>query len=419
MAATGRQALRVAVEAVTSMVLAALVLLGLWIVFYDLTLRDAGAAPALTAATTEGEADATLDITGRQLQVVAGRGILRGDSLLINDYQLYAMNHNAIAIRRGALPAAQYPYLQYSIDATSPGMVVNFSWRSTSDPRQVYSQALNTRPGSPAVLQLQGLEGWQGTIVEVGIHVVAHDPGQSAVIETLRFAPADWRLALASQLTAWTAFRGWNQSSINFLLGKNTGNGLSPLPVVAAWAALSALVLCVMGVLRGRQHPAAYAAIGVLAWVTMDLLWQYELHAQVRDSRFRFADKSMQERHEADLDAWVYRYVMRLKSEFLPAQPARVIIIHDARKHHYDRLKAQYYLLPHNVYNFDSGLENGAYHAGDYILVMRGASNPVLDDTTQQLVWEDGLRVSVRVLDTEVRGALYQVLEAPLQAASS
>ncbi|MCB1844205.1 MAG: hypothetical protein KDI09_14690, partial [Halioglobus sp.] len=357
MEATGRQTWRVAAEVVASTVLAAGVLLALWVGFYDLTLPDESADAAQPVATTDGEAGAPLDIAGRQLKVVIGRGIVRDDSLLINGYEFYAIDHNAVAIRRGSLQAARFPYLEYAIDGTNPGLSVNFSWRSTSDPRRVYSQALNARAGSPAVLQLQGLEGWQGTIIEVGIHVVAHDPRQSALIEHLRFAPADWRLALASQLTAWTAFRGWNQRSINFLLGKNAENGLSPLPVIAAWAALSALVFCWVGWLRGRQRPAGYAVIALLAWMAMDLLWQFELNAQVRDSRFRFADKSMQERHEADLDAWVYRYVMRLKSEFLPAEPARVIVIHDARKHHYDRLKAQYYLLPHNVYNFDSGLE--------------------------------------------------------------
>ncbi len=409
--------MRIALDTVASLLLSGLILFACWLALYHL-LPDHNHTQ--TSPSVQGSAGQALRSTaGRKLQMLIGRGVVRGDALTITGYEFHATNHNAVAIRRGSLQASDFPYLQYSISAAFPGPAMNFIWRNASEPRTVHSQALNTRADSPSVLALKGLDGWEGTIIEVGVHVASQDPAASVHVERLQFSPHGWRLALASQVSAWTAFRGWNQRSINYLTGKNAENGLSPLPVIATWAALSALVLFAIGILRGSQAPVAYALVALAGWLTADILWQRELNAQLATSRDVFAGKSMQERHEADLDAWVYRYIMRLKSSVLPAEPARVVIIHDTWKHHYDRLKAQYYLLPHNVYNFKSGLENGAYQRGDYILVMRDASNPVLDENAQQLVWRDGLRVSIRILDRELRGALYQVLEAPERPASS
>ncbi len=410
MTAGGTHTGRMALDTVVALLLGGLLLFAGWLAWYQPGAERGAHAPAAQ----EGMAE-PLAIDGRQMRVVIGRGVVRGEALAITGYEFHAINHNAVAVYRGSLQAAEFPYLEYALQTRFPGPAVNVTWRTASDPRTLHSQSLNTRADQLAVLRLQGLKGWEGTIIEVGVHVITFDPDSVGPvrIEQLEFLPPDWRLALASQVSAWTAFRGWGASSINYLRGKNAENGVSVLPVIAAWAVLSICVLAGIGVLRGRRTPVAYALVLLVAWITADLLWQRELNAQLEVSRATFANKSMQERHEADIDAWVYRYIRRLKADYLPTQPARVVIIHDALKHHYDRLKAQYYLLPHNVYNFKSGLENGAYRRGDYILVLRDATNPVLNEKTHQLVWRDGLRVPVRVVYDEIRGVLYQVLAPP------
>ena len=65
-----------------------------------------------------------------------------------------------------------------------------------------------------------------------------------------------------------------------------------------------------------------------------------------------FSGKTMHERHLADEDSEFYSYAKRLKAEVLPAKPSRIFILHESLEHDYERLKTQFYLLPHNIYNY-------------------------------------------------------------------
>lgn len=386
-----------AFDALLALSLGALLLLAAGAGYYRLSLPSAGAR--------------AVEIPGSRLQTIIGSAQRRGDSLDITGYYFQAMEYHAVAVLRAPLAVGDFAFLSYRVAAQFPGPDLHFIWREAHNPGEVHTVRLHRNPWGPSLVRLDGHPGWHGTVVELGVHAIGRDGGQALRIDSLRFEPPDWRLALAAQLSGWTAFRGWDHSSINYLFRTRAEHGISPLPVAGAWAALSAVLLWLIGVVRRRQAPAAYAAAALVPWMAIDLLWQQELSGQLSETRARFAGKTIHERHLADVDAWLYSYIQRLKAEVLPSAPARVFIMHDARKHHYDRLKAQYYLLPHNVYNFGAGPQHRAYRPGDYILIMRDTTDPVADEDGRVLRFASGHKLRVRRVDTDERGDLYRVRE--------
>ncbi|MDZ7785138.1 MAG: hypothetical protein U5K56_20045 [Halioglobus sp.] len=356
-----------------------------------------------------GSAGSAYDIPGRRLQVVVGAGAARSDGLAITGYVERDDKHYAVAIWRDALQASSYPFLQYRYRTQHPGPELTFTWRVAGDAGRVHNSPLPRTPDGDGVLRLAGFPGWEGTIVEVGITAAAKAADEELSITGLSLQPASWSNSLRSLLSTWTGFRGWEQTSINFLMGTARGWDLSPLPVAAAWGVLAALVLAGAARVVRLHGPLAWGVVILAPWVAVDLLWQHELSTQLEETRQLFAGKTMHEKHLADNDASLYSYTRRLKTSVLPGEPARIVIAHDSSGHNFERLKAQYYLLPHNVYNFGKGPRRSAFRKGDYILVLGDTADPALDKQRRQLVWNSGKTLPVRLVDRDPRGRLYQV----------
>lgn len=360
----------------------------------------------------EGAAGSTgtaYDIPGRRLQVVVGAGAVRGDGLAITGFVERDDTHYAVAIWRDAFQTSSYPFLHYRYRTQHPGPELTFNWRVAGDAGRVHTSPLARTRGGDGVVQLAGFPGWEGTVVEVGITAAAHASDEELVITGLSLQRASWSNAFSSLLSTWTGFRGWEQTSINFLMGTTRGWDLSPLPVAAAWGILAALVLAGVARVIRLDGPLAWGILILAPWVAVDLLWQHELSTQIGETRQRFAGKTMHEKHLADDDASLYSYARRLKTSVLPEEPARIVIAHDASGHNFERLKAQYYLLPHNVFNFGKGPQYSAYRKGDYVLVLGETADPALDEQRRYLVWNSGKKLPARLVDGDPRGRLYQV----------
>jgi hypothetical protein len=176
--------------------------------------------------------------------------------------------------------------------------------------------------------------------------------------------------------------------------------------VAAAWAGLAFLLYCLFA---RRLELAALGVIGMVPWIAVDMLWQAGLDKQLDQTREAFAGKNAQEKHLADLDAPIYRYAMRLKEDLLPQEPARIFIVQNSAEHHYLRLKAQYYLLPHNAYNFGDGPPGRFFRAGDYVLVLTNVGDPTYRARSGKLLWRSGKWVPAELLDRDPLGELYRV----------
>jgi hypothetical protein len=355
-----------------------------------------------------------LAIPGKRLQLVYGTGRAAGDALEITGYQSSDDGQIAIAARRGEFSADDFPLLQYGLamgsNNNAVGPKVDLIWRLAAEPGTVKSMALSDTGTGSAWLDMAHSPDWHGLVSEIGIYATADGVRQSLSVANLTLEPrSGWGL-LRSYWHDWTQYRGWSVSSINFLYGTVEAKSLSPVVVAAAWSALAIFLLWIAG-RRGAIRSGAALALLLIVWISLDLLWQHELGAQLARTRQQFAGKTQEEKHLADIDADIYRYVQRLKRDVLPAQVSRIVILHNSHGHNFERLKAQYYLLPNNSFNFGRKPPDGNLHNVDYVLVLGEVPDVEFHADTGSLQWRHGHRtLPVQRVDSDPMGNLYRVI---------
>jgi len=368
--------------------------------------------------------DAVIAIPAASLSQLVGSAVARDGRLAITGYQPQGGQHHAIAVWRGRFDAQTYSTLRFHLDSESPHPTVNLTWRSEEDPQAVHSTPLDaSMDPSTALVDLGDHPQWKGAIVELGVYVIAQRANQKMTIGDLQVGKGSWRTALEGRWKDWTHFRGWSQRSINYLYGTQVDRDTSPAVVFALWCGLAAVIAYLLTRLFRSLAQRTFAGVTFLCivfivWVALDLLWQSQLDAQVASSRITFGGKSVIQKHEADFDAPYFRYAAHLKQTFLPQNPARMFIVHEAITHDFERLKMQYYLLPHNSYNFRKGPSSTLFRKGDYVLVLGEQDYPRYDQSSQKLRWEHGKKLRVRVVDEHAMGTLYQVKRSAWRAKS-
>jgi hypothetical protein len=349
-------------------------------------------------------------IPGKSLHAVIGGAQPRGERLEVSAYQRRGSEYHALAVWRGSFQAEDHPLLTYQVETGFPGPMLELIWWTASDPQTPHSIKLNrTDSGEPWMDMARNPE-WRGTVIEVGVHVIAAAPDQQSTITRLAFEPYSWRGVFASHWSSWTAFRGWSPNSINYQYGTPDRNGLSPVLAAAAWSVLAAMLLLVAGAFSGGILPGALIVVVLLPWLWLDLQWQKELLTQLSQTRDQFAGKTAHEKHLADIDSDIYYYITRLKTTVLPKEPSRIVILQDSTGHNFERLKAQYYLLPNSVFNLGAAPRTVGLANLNYILVLGEVPGLEFRADTNTLVWEHGKKtLRVRLEDEDPMGKLYKV----------
>jgi hypothetical protein len=338
---------------------------------------------------------------------------MKGDALEITALKPYKESQRAIVVSRTTFSAGSYPFLKYQIKGQHPGVKIYLIWRTAANPRVMSSAQLYWNPDKPSTINLGENINWEGSIVEVGIDVIGELRDQPLTLSQLALMPHSWQTVMASIWSQWTAFRGWTGRSINHLLGTPGVATLSPTLAMAAWAGAALIFLFGLGALRRDHRLSSYGAVILIPWVALDLLWQSELTAQLEETEYLFGGKTMQEKHLVDVDRHIYAYATRLKDEVLPSSAARIFILHDSEGPNFDRLKTQYYLLPHNIYNYGRTPPTRAVRPGDYVLVLGEVPGLAFQSDQGRLVWADQKGLTVTLADSDPGGKLYKVVGPP------
>jgi hypothetical protein len=352
-------------------------------------------------------------LTGKSFLPQAGTAKVSGEALEFDGYEPRNGEFVAIAVYRDRIQAEEYPLLRYQIDTEFPGPALKLIWRTEAEPEALKSADLQGTEGESDWLELSRSPDWTGALLEIGVYAYTDDEGDALSIAHLTLEPADWRGNVASYWSDLTGFRGWTSRTINQMYGAVDTKVLSPVLAAAAWSALAVILLLASGLFTRIQASALAAAV-VLPWIALDLLWQKELMSQLIQTRDQFAGKTVEEKHLADVDRHIYRYVMRLKQDVLPQQNARIVILHNSHSHNFTRLKAQYYLLPHNVYNYGRVPPDHGLETIEYVLVLGEVPRIQYDTEAQALVWKNGRQsLPAELLDDDFMGRLYRVLPQP------
>ncbi len=370
---------------------------------------------AVTAAQTPEGANSSYSkvISGKQLKTVMGTTTMKGDALEITALKPYKEAQRAIVVSRTTFNAGNYPFLKYQIKGQHPGVKVYLIWRTAANPRVMSSARLHWNMDKPSTINLGNDINWKGTIVEVGVDVIGELRDQPLTLSPLALVAQNRRAIMSSIWSEWTAFRGWTGRSINYLQGTPGTATLSPTIAMAAWAGIALIFLFGLGALRQDHRLSSYGAVILIPWIALDLLWQSELCTQLEETEYLFGGKTMQEKHLVDIDRHIYAYAMRLKDEVLPSSAARIFILHDSDGPNFDRLKTQYYLLPHNIYNYGRTPPARAVRPGDYVLVLGEVPGLAYQPDQGRLVWADQNGLTVTLADSDPSGKLYEVVSPP------
>jgi hypothetical protein len=356
-------------------------------------------------------------ISGKQLRAVMGTAQMKGDTLEITALKPYKVSHRALVVSRTTFSAGSYPFLKYKINGQHPGLRIYLIWRTAANPRVMSSARLYWNPDKPSVMNLANNIDWEGSIVEVGIDVIGKLRDQPLTLSQLALMPHSWQTAMASVWSQWTAFRGWTGRSINTLQATPDFAALSPVIVMAAWSGAALMLLFGLAALKHDHKLVSYGAVIVIPWIALDLLWQSELSTQLEESEFLFGGKTSLGKHLADVDSHIYAHATRLRDEVLPPAGARIFILHNSDDLNFDRLKTQYYLLPHNIYNYGRTPPTPAVRPGDYILVLGNIPGLSFRPDQGRLVWGEHEGLSVALSDSDPQGTLYRV-NSPLTKSS-
>lgn len=348
-------------------------------------------------------------INGADLYLRQGQGEKTTDNGL-NLYSLAGeLEGRSLLTRRTNLRASDFPFFEYNISGRHPGTTVYLRWRTAENTEETFNAKLDWSGDRKTVFHLGGLENWRGTITEIGLDIYGDLRGQPILIEELAASPYSTGSLLATIWSEWTLFETWNQASINNLQGTKKGALLSPTMAAISWISCALLILSTLRLTRWRPRLLSYGLALAIPWIAIDLMWQRDLSTQLDETRKLFGNKTVSEKHLGDIDSHIYSYATRLKDTVLPSSPARIFLIHAAPGHNFERLKTQYYLLPHNIYNFGHQPPSAAVRPGDYILALGNQPDMRFEERQGRLVWTDGYSLSISLADRDTRGALYRV----------
>jgi hypothetical protein len=353
------------------------------------------------------------DITPRKVQggdlvVRLGTGEASGNKELRLTGLDQGIDNRAILTSRTSLAASDYPFVEYEIRNRTAAENIYLIWRTVENPEKVSNIALHWNGDKTATAHPGRHKEWKGRISEIGLDVYGDLRDEPLIISDLTLLPASSRTLFSTIWSEWTAFRGWTQKSAHHLRGVPKHSILSPTLAMATWVGLAFVLLGCRHLFLQSNNYMAYVIAIFVPWLALDLLWQSNLSTQLEETKYLFAGKTQHEKHLSDRDNELYQYAKHLKTEILPEPGARVFLLEDTPHRTYKRLKLQYYLLPHNIYNYDRFPQQKAIHDGDYILVLGEIDGLEYDSGSQTLNWSNKT-LKVKQTDTHALGNIYQV----------
>jgi len=355
-----------------------------------------------------------ITIKAASLKVIFGQGEYVDQALSLQ--QLTNTDNNAIiSAGRMSLAASNYPFLQYTINNFQPGLDLFFFWRTRDNPQQITTTELYWSGDGPAYFNLSKEPEWKGHISEIGLLIYGDLRNEPLEIVELELHPYSAKTLLSTIWSEWTAFTGWSQTSINILVGMPPKSILSPTLATGAWCGLAIFLYaswCLAVAIKTRKKPKAsiivLTSIVLIGWLMLDLKWQIELFHQLSDTKYLYAGKNTEEKHLAAEDGELYAYIKHLKTTVLPDDPARIFILHDSDGHNYWRLRAQYHLLPHNVYNYGRYPQPENIRVGDWLLLLDNIEGLFYNKETKTLNWANNQQLNVLLKNKHPLGTLLQ-----------
>lgn len=371
--------------------------------------------------------------SGEQLTVIRGKGAGDGRSLrLTTDPQGQA----AVALDDLGFRAADYSYFvlrgRHLGRATSAVLL----WTATPQdtplrldrPRAAGTQGLSEIPlrgWAPIWVALDDRTGDPGaavwsadnarSVTAAELHFQA-PPDTSLRIDAVEFRPTSMANWVRHLISGWAWYEPWEQWSINRYPGSTSGLAIQyRLPVALTFLACGLLsyvgIALVLRLRPWRRFDWRVAAgLLVVAWLMLDMPWQWSLLRQLDDTRRNFAGKTAAEKTLNNYDARLAALLEHWRP-LIDHQDARVFIA-TAAPSEFVAIRAAYRLYPLNVFWQRGGPElpsAQALRAGDFVLAI-DARDLRYNAQSRLLTWSLGQARAQRLSESK-HGALYKILE--------
>jgi hypothetical protein len=310
------------------------------------------------------------------------------------------------------LEASEYPQLRLDLRRDDPEASLFMFWRTASRQRPIGFTRLQHPRSGIGWHTLADAPGWEGEIAMVGFASLAHRGADPLRVLGASFFPASREALEARLLEEWWAFRPWSYSNSNKYEGVGGDALLHPAAAAGLWTTLALLFFLVA--CRWLRPPHEVLVVMCLLtifvpWFGLDRLWQRQLEEQVAASAAVFGGLSQSEKSAREPDAALQRYARRLRDRLPAPGDTRLFVLHDSKGHHYWRLRLQFHLLPHDIFNFGRTLERAdRMRDGDHLLLLGELGEIAFDGATGVLRDDEG-RVPVARVDRHRFGTLYRV----------
>jgi len=321
--------------------------------------------------------------------------------------------HNLILGRPGRvnLDAKTYAILDYKLSNIAPDTTLVLFWRTTANPDGFNTMILPRAHPDQGTVALWPNKHWKNTVTHIGI--TQHESTDSASrIDDIVLSPYSTTGMLKAVYADWMSPAHRSHKTINYIKTTSTNSLVYPVPAFAAWAGLTLLIYyLISSIFRKRRNHQVVVVVLLAAWLILDMRWQTILWHQLIDSKNQYAGKTWREKLQTGNDAGLYTYVERLKKNLLPAAPSRIFILRKTKRwHEYQRLRIQYFLLPHNSFNFGDIPREDAIRDGDYVLVLDDTGWIRYSNSTKHLYWNDDKSKNALLVDKDPLATLYKVL---------
>ncbi|GHD33777.1 hypothetical protein [Parahalioglobus pacificus] len=306
------------------------------------------------------------------------------------------------------LQAEQLPFLRLDVRGLQASLNTVLYWRVEDRPGAVFGLPLQQARDGRYWFNLRQSADWRGRVTAVALGVYGDVGDTPFTLDNMHFTPVSIASTAAVIWNEWTGFRGWSHRSINAIRGIMPSALQYPTTLFAAWSLIAAIILAIVSRITPLAMTTAFATVILVPWLALDALWQLQLSTQLARTSYQFAGKSMPDRHRADLSPDLYEYAQHLQREVMPEVGTRVFLLENTPRMTYRRLKLQYFLLPHNIHNYDRLPRVNNLREGDVILAL--GENPELqyDEAAQQLTWQTH-DVPASRLDSHPLGSVYRV----------
>jgi len=303
----------------------------------------------------------TLGLAASDFRVVMGAGVEDGEALRVG---AVGDDGNALqTIVLKSIHASDFPVLRYHFEGFPRTLELSLVFRRADSPDEVQAVTVPTPGDGWYSVDLRGIPGWQGDIIELGFaeYATAQLVPPSIAFKPFRFdsaelAPLSWSGGLGVLYTSWFAYVPWALLSVSALApDRGTLGTSSPVPVLVLGSVLS---LAAAALILGWSRPRLLRRIALAAfliWAVLDLRWLHDFHGRHALTEDLYAGKSWDERQRLLPDQDIASAAEQIRN-WLAAQPPgqRVLVAADAK---YVFLRLIWLLLPHNA----ALLSNAAY----------------------------------------------------------